>query len=70
MVGLLDAISNAGEWDEQISEGKSLSEREEAVLQLIDNSRRKHQVGGKLYAIERREVFHMMQRYDMPSIES
>jgi hypothetical protein len=34
--GLLDAISNAAEWDEQISEGKSLSEREEAVLQGLE----------------------------------
>lgn len=114
IAGLLDAISNAAEWDEQISEGKSLSEREEAVLQaldlltrnadeivwvkgtdlrekirsllgqstdemgnaqwighilkrlqLIDQSRRKHHVGGKLYAIERREVLDMMQRYDV-----
>jgi hypothetical protein len=119
VVGLLDAISNAAEWDEQISEGKSLSEREEAVLQalelltrsadeivwvkgtelrekirsllgqsademgnaqwighilkrlqLIDQSRRKHHVGGKLYAIERREVLDMMQRYDVPPIEN
>ncbi len=119
VVGLLDAISNAAEWDEQISEGKSLSEREEAVLQalelltrnadeivwvkgtdlrekirsllgqsademgnaqwighvlkrlqLIDNSRRKHHVGGKLYAIERHEVLDMMQRYDVPPIEN
>jgi hypothetical protein len=119
VVGLLDAISNAAEWDEQISEGKSLSEREEAVLQalelltrnadeivwvkgtdlrekirsllgqsvdemgnaqwighvlkrlqLIDNSRRKHHVGGKLYAIERREVLDMMHRYDVPPIEN
>jgi len=119
VVGLLDAISSAAEWDEQISEGKSLSEREEAVLQalelltrgadevvwvkgtdlrekirsllgqsademgnaqwighvlkrlqLIDNSRRKHHVGGKLYAIERREVLDMMQRYDVPPIET
>ncbi|MCI0708756.1 MAG: CHC2 zinc finger domain-containing protein [Chloroflexi bacterium] len=119
VVGLLDAISNAAEWDEQISEGKSLSEREEAVLQalelltrnadevvwvkgadlrekirslmgqsvdemgnaqwighvlkrlqLIDHSRRKHHVGGKLYAIERREVLDMMQRYDVPPIEN
>jgi hypothetical protein len=117
VVGLLDAISDAAEWDEQISEGKSLNEREEAVLQalelltrsadeivwvkgtdlrekirsllgqsaeemgnaqwighilkrlqLIDNSRRKHHVGGKLYAIERHEVLDMMQRYDVPSI--
>src|SRR5690606_34473627 len=29
VTGLLDAISDAAEWDEQISEGKSLSEREE-----------------------------------------
>jgi len=119
VIGLLDAISNAAEWDEQISEGKSLNEREEAVLQalelltqnadeiiwvkgtdlrerirsllgqsaedmgnaqwighilkrlqLIDNSRRKHHVGGKLYAIERREVLDMMQRYDVPRIEN
>jgi hypothetical protein len=119
VVGLLDAISNAAEWDEQISEGKSLSEREEAVLQalelltrnaeeivwvkgtdlrekirsllgqsademgnaqwighilkrlqLIDQSRRKHHVGGKLYAIERREVLDMMQRYDVTPIEN
>lgn len=117
-IGLLDSISGAAEWDEQISEGKSLSEREEAVLQaldlltrnadeivwvkgtdlrekirsllgqstdemgnvqwighilkrlqLIDQSRRKHHVGGKLYAIERREVLDMMQRYDVCIIE-
>jgi hypothetical protein len=34
--GLLDAISDAARWDEQISEGKSLSEREEAVLQALE----------------------------------
>jgi len=39
-------------------------------LQLIDNSRRKHHVGGKLYAIERPEVLDMMQRYDVPPIEN
>ena len=119
VTGLLDAISNAAEWDEQISEGKSLSEREEAVLQalemltrdkeeitwikgtdlrervrsnlgqtadqmgnvqwighilkrlqLVDNSRRKHHVGGKLYAIDRCEVLDMMQRYDVRPIEN
>jgi hypothetical protein len=36
VVGLLDAISDAAEWDEQISEGKSLSEREETVLQALE----------------------------------
>jgi hypothetical protein len=39
-------------------------------LQLIDQSRRKHHVGGKLYAIERRDVLDMMQRYDVPPIEN
>jgi hypothetical protein len=33
---LLDAISRAAEWDEQVSEGKSLSDREEAVLQALE----------------------------------
>jgi len=37
---------------------------------LIDQSRRKHLVGGKLYAIERHEVLDMMQRYDVPPIEN
>jgi hypothetical protein len=34
--GLLDAISEAGSWDEEISEGKALSDREEAVLQALE----------------------------------
>ena len=38
-------------------------------LQLTDNSRRKHHIGGKVYAIDRREVLDMMQRYDVPLIE-
>lgn len=38
--------------------------------QLIDQSRRKHQVGGKLYAFEQREVMDMMQRYAVPAIEN
>ena len=36
MSGLLDAISEAAEWDEQFSEGKSLSEREETGLQALE----------------------------------
>ncbi|MCU0462966.1 MAG: CHC2 zinc finger domain-containing protein [Anaerolineae bacterium] len=117
--GLLDAISGAAQWDEQMSEGKSLNEREEAVLQalelltqsaadavvwvkgsdlrekirgllgmsgeemgnaqwighilkrlqLIDPSRRKHHVSGKVYAIERREVLDMMRRYEVVPVE-
>lgn len=34
--GLLAAISRAAEWDEQVSAGKALSDREEAVLQALD----------------------------------
>ncbi len=34
--GLLQAISEAASWDEQISEGKALSDREEAVLQALE----------------------------------
>jgi DNA primase len=33
---LLSAISDAASWDDQVSEGQSLSEREEAVLQALD----------------------------------
>lgn len=36
LVGLLEAISDAASWDEQLSEGKALSEREEAVLQALE----------------------------------
>jgi len=30
---------------------------------------RKHHVGGKVYAIERREVLDMMQRYEVVPVE-
>jgi hypothetical protein len=33
---LLSAISDAATWDDQMSEGKSLSDREEAVLQALE----------------------------------
>jgi hypothetical protein len=36
ITGLLEAIAAAAECDEQISEGKALSEREEAVLQALE----------------------------------
>ncbi|MBZ0283363.1 MAG: hypothetical protein K8L97_21685 [Anaerolineae bacterium] len=36
VAGLLQAISEAAEWDEQVSEGKALSDREEAVLEALD----------------------------------
>ena len=117
--GLLDAISEAAEWDEQISEGKALSDREEAVLQsleimtrnadgavwlkaselreqvaklmgqpveqlghaqwiahilsrlhLLDNGRRKRQMDGVVYAIQRMAVIDMMSRYDVLPISN
>jgi hypothetical protein len=36
ITGLLDAISEAATWDEHTSEGKALSEREEAVLRALE----------------------------------
>jgi hypothetical protein len=115
--GLLDAISQAAEWDDQISQGKALSDREEAVLQaleimtqnqeklvwlkasevreqvasllgqsvetlghaqwiahvmsrlhLLDNARRKRQMDGMIYGIQRAHVIDMMQRYGVEAI--
>ena len=34
--GLLDTVSNTAEWNDKIYEGKSLSEREEVVLQALE----------------------------------
>lgn len=43
--GLLGAISEATAWDEQISEGKALSDREEAVLQALEMlTRQRHEL--------------------------
>ncbi len=36
VAGLLRGISEAASWDEQLSEGKALSDREEAVLQALE----------------------------------
>jgi len=119
VTGLLDAISQAAEWDEQLSEGKALSDREQAVLQsleimtrngdgavwikasdlrkqvatllgqpveqlghaqwiahilsrlhLLDNGRRKRQMDGVVYAIQRTAVIDMMHRYDVTPISN
>lgn len=119
IAGLLDAISEAAEWDEQLSEGKALSDREEAVLQaleimtrnaegavwlkalelreqvakllgqpveqlghaqwiahilsrlhLLDNGRRKRQMDGVVYVIQRTAVVDMMHRYDVTPISN
>ncbi|HEX2618575.1 MAG TPA: hypothetical protein VHL11_00475, partial [Phototrophicaceae bacterium] len=42
IAGLLGAISEAASWDEQLSEGKALSDREEAVLQALELLTRGH----------------------------
>ncbi|MBA3869961.1 MAG: hypothetical protein H0X30_12510 [Anaerolineae bacterium] len=117
LVGLLDAISDAASWDEQLSEGKALSEREEAVLQaldvmtqaketmvwirasalrdqvarllgqsleqmghtqwighilkrlhLLDESKRKRDTDGMVYAVDPTEVRDMMRRYEVISV--
>jgi hypothetical protein len=36
MPNLLSAVSDAASWDDQVSEGQSLSKREEAVLQVLE----------------------------------
>lgn len=115
---LRSAISDAASWDDQVSEGQSLSEREEAVLQaldlmtrhtnqlvwiksavlrdkvmtlmsqgaertgdtqwighilkrlhLIDESRRKRQTDGILYAVSPGDVTDMMARYHVAQIQ-
>jgi len=53
--GLLDAISQAAEWDEQVSQGKALSDREEAVLQALEFMTRGQEKLGWLKAAEVRE---------------
>jgi hypothetical protein len=115
---LQSAVSNAASWDDRLSEGQSLSEHEEAVLQalelmarhtsqfvwiksallrdkvmalmgqgaektgdtqwighilkhlhLIDESRRKRQTDGILYAISPGDVIDMMARYHVAQIQ-
>jgi hypothetical protein len=55
VTGLLDAISEAAEWDEQLSEGKALSDREEAVLQALEIMTRNADGAAWLKATELRE---------------
>jgi hypothetical protein len=55
VAGLLDAISEAAEWDEQLSEGKTLSDREEAVLQALEIMTRNADGAVWLKAAELRE---------------
>ena len=55
IAGLLDAISEAAEWEEQISVGKVLSDREEAVLQALEIMTRKAEETTWLKAADLRE---------------
>jgi hypothetical protein len=55
ITGLLDAISEAAEWDEQLSEGKAMSDREEAVLQSLELMTRDTEGAVWLKAVELRE---------------
>jgi DNA primase len=55
IAGLLDAISEAAEWDEQMSEGKALSDREEAVLQALELMTRDAEAEAWIKAAELRE---------------
>jgi hypothetical protein len=57
----LDAISEAATWDEQTSEGKALSEQEEAVLQALEVMTRGATVDIWLKASDLREkVAHLL----------
>lgn len=55
VAGVLDAISEATEWDEPLSEGKALSDREEAVLQSLEVMTRSADGAVWLKAAELRE---------------
>jgi hypothetical protein len=55
VTGLLSAISDAASWDEQMSEGKALSEREEAVLQGLEIMTRGEQTMVWIKAVALRE---------------
>ena len=39
-------------------------------MQLTDPARRKHHVGGQLYAVQRTELMDIMRRYEVSHIES
>jgi len=52
---LLASISEAAEWDEQASEGKALSDREEAVLQALEIMTRSNQAEAWIKACDLRD---------------
>jgi hypothetical protein len=53
VVGLLDAISNAAEWER---------------LHMMDDGRRMRDMDGRNYAIQPIEVIDMMRRYEVALI--
>ena len=61
---LLAAISQAAEWDEQTSEGKALSEREEAVLQALESMTRNSQTEVWIKASDLRDKVRELLGYD------
>jgi hypothetical protein len=61
VAGLLQAISEAAEWDEQMSEGKALSDREEAVLQALEVlTHRQNEMVWLKAGVVREEVAHLL----------
>ena len=61
---LLTAISQAAEWDEQTSEGKALSEREEAVLQALESMTRNSKTEMWIKASDLRDKVRELLGYD------
>jgi hypothetical protein len=61
---LLAAISEAAKWDEQTSEGKALSEREEAVLQALEIMTRGNEAELWIKAADLREKVREMLGYN------
>lgn len=53
--GLLDAVSEAAEWDDQFSEGKALSTREQSVLQAVEMLTRRTEAQTWVKAADLRE---------------
>ena len=58
------AISEAAEWDEQTSEGKALSEREEAVLQALEIMTRNSETEVWIKASDLRDKVRELLGYD------
>jgi hypothetical protein len=60
LIGLLSIVSKAAEWDEQVSDGKPLSDREEAVLQSLELISRGQDDSFWVKGVELREKIRML----------